>query len=439
MKIRYLMASMLACLVGFSSCGSDGDEPANLNKEGTHKLVVNVESSGTFKQALEEKLPECISIVGESHFYSLDTLVINGKINATDIHVLHNYKEEFTTLADGWDSRTIALDFSNAQIVGSDYKGKSYKANHLYRVNGNRFGMGFYVIKYPQKIEVIEVEALKNANIYDHSILTREELQEVEDRAFYDATIESTKPLNLEFSKNLKKIGKEAYAKFGGAQIKSLKISHDITIGSKAFAGSAAFGTSSIDLKGIEKIGNESFMSFTSRDDEDVIVSMPDVKYIGNSAFAFTSSAHNINPEDLKNLIEIGDSAFFYGNYNYSGKRPIDLSKANQLTKIGKSAFGGIYNGFQIDSFIIPNSVKEIGSGAFSWYDGRTVHIKYKTPPIYHSTSVGDNPFGTRCITLYVPKGCKNIYMKGAKETPYGTIELTCGIQLIPSSKVIEE
>ena len=262
------MASMLACLVGFSSCGSDGDEPTpdKPGGKGASKLVVNVESPGTFKQALEKKLPECILTVGKQYsIYSIDALVIKGSVNAEDIHVLHNYEEVFTTSdISSWNGNVIVLDFSNAQIIGSDYKGKSYKANHLYPVNGDSFGRGFKVIKYPQNIEVIEANALRSVECHDVSTLIRKDLKVIGDKAFYESLI-IEENFTLVFQENLKVIGDFAFAdlRHNG----SIPISIDLSkaeqlteIGTQAFHSKSIKGEGSIIIpKNVNKIGDGAF------------------------------------------------------------------------------------------------------------------------------------------------------------------------------------
>lgn len=433
MKLSYLMASLLACLVYLNSCSSDSEEPdKNVNANKSTTLVLNVEKPGTFKQLLKKQLPEYIRITGELHSYNIDTLIIKGELNATDLHVLHNYKEEFEDAETYWDDTIIVLDLFDTQIVGSDYNGKNYEANHLYSINGKSFGEVFKVIKFPQNIEVIEAEALQYTHIYDRTLFTREKLHEIEDRAFYHGRVEySEGPIDIEFSKNLKKIGKEAFESF---PIESIKISPNVAIGNYAFRDSEI---KRIDLEGVERIGNYTFEDcmFYSMSSKDLyIVSMPDVKYIGDCAFK-GNTLLKINPEDLNNLIEIGDSAFYDLNPSSTS---IDLSKADKLTKIGEYAFARYYG--SKEPLIIPQNVKEIGERAFSGGIRSVVHMKCKTPPVYLTSN--DNSSGTNrfvsCDTLYVPKGSLNIYMEGAEEVNSGT-NLSCGIHLRKSAKIIEE
>ena len=164
-------------------------------------------------------------------------------------------------------------------------------------------------------------------------------------------------------------------------------------------------------------------------------VSMPHIEYIEKEAFGQTTTNDNrsnleIKAEDLKNLKKIGDYAFKGIN-----KMP-DLSLATNLIKIGDQPFSN--SDPKRPEIIIPQNVKEWG---YNLGEFKIAHIYPKLPPLYEGDL--ELPYYSTaiyCDTLYVPKGCKNIYMEGAKNPrpPLPNILLSCGIE-VATGIILEE
>ncbi|MCD8268505.1 MAG: leucine-rich repeat domain-containing protein [Parabacteroides sp.] len=344
MKIRYLMASLLACLVGFSSCGSDGDEPTPDKPGGGNEgvksktMIVNVESPGTFGQLFEKQLPDFYMKEEDANSILLDTLILKGKLNMEDIEYLNSieYTAEssiglywYVKDVESIDMHTAhpILDLSEAQFVESTFKGETYLANHLYPRAGY-LCYRFYV-KYPKNIEVIEAEAFWGGSclIYDISNLLNEGLQEIRENAFESVRFaeKGESWVELDFPSSLKKIEKEAFSNVQ-AILKKVKTSGNVILSENAFSGTSI---ESLELKGVEEI-NSIMINGSLKE-----VSMPNAKYVRDYAFRGLSDLE-IKAEGLKNVVEIGKCAF------KGIKTMPDLSLATNLTKIGEEAFSSI-------------------------------------------------------------------------------------------------
>lgn len=430
MKIRYLMASMLACLVGFSSCGSDGDEPTPDKPGGGNEgvksktMIVNVENPGTFGQLFEEQLPNFEMKEGTVNAISIDTLIVKGKLSMEDIEYLKNAKADFGY---NWRVKDVEsiddgelypiLDLSETQFVESTFKGETYLANHLYPIAGDLCGC-FYV-KYPKNIEVIEAKAFWGGRlIYDISNLLSEGLQEIRESAFESARFaeKGESWVELNFPSSLNKIEKQAFSSLQ-ATLKKVKTSGNVILLTHAFSGTSI---EYLELNGVEEINSLITNGSLKK------VSMPDAKYIRDFAFAWQHDLE-IKAEDLKNVVEIGKGAF-----DEIKTRP-DLSLATNLTKIGEEAL--LAPG---DEIVILENVKEISYNAFG--KAKSVHMRSKTPPVCKHPLGSYMPHYVTCDTLYVPKGSKGIYEKGGQslgdEYNYSKY-LPCGIKVYKA--LIEE
>ena len=156
----------------------------------------------------------------------------------------------------------------------------------------------------------------------------------------------------------------------------------------------------------------------------------------GDAAFFISENLTIVLPENLE---RIGDFAFddvrcfdaADPKESYSIK--IDLSKATNLKTIGSYAFNS--SRIITDDFVIPEKVDTIGGSAF--YDTvKVLHMRPQTPPIcghyrYENWDGHLQYFGTPlyCDTIYVPKGCKDVYLEGAREGEELNILLLCGIE----------
>lgn len=411
MKLHYLFASLLTCLFVFSACGSDEDVPTP-DKPGSggvksKTMIVNVQEAGTLKNLIEERLPEfdvkdSFDIVDESFkAILLDSIILKGNVNMEDFHYLYSLKQSYNfnlfhserlwfteDISESNSKHPPLLDLSEVHIVESTFEGQQYLANHLYPLHMGSptpIGDGFCTI-YPKSIEVIEPNALSsNTQLFDISNLFSEGLQEIKEEAFYTAkALDEKEKFEIIFPSSLKKIGKDAFK--GAYCIKKIKTQNNVILGESCFSSSSL---ESAELNGIDEISSYAFYACNNLTD----ISMPDVKYIRQSAFSACSNLE-IKAEVLKNVVEIDKWAF-------SGIKTLpDLSLATNLIKIGEKAFADIENGY--NDVTIPENVKEIEASAFEYKEGSNLHMRSKIP----------FDFNYRCDTLYVPKGCKSIYEK---------------------------
>ncbi|OUO49411.1 hypothetical protein B5F77_14845 [Parabacteroides sp. An277] len=393
MKVKSLLAAMMAAALSFNfvACSDDDDPvPGGGNGADGKTIIINVEEPGTFQSEYDN----IISHYDESS--ELNNLVVKGKLNREDMHNL-----EFARSIQGYYEKwadTIYLDMSEIQIVESTYNGESYKANHLY---GGMGWTGYVISKFPKNIEVIE-DNIDFGKVLDISNLLSEKLEEIGNGAFAGKDFT---PTEIVFPKSLKRIGESA---FKGSNIKKIKTQGNLNIESEAFSNCSL---EEVELNGVEIIGKNVF-SYCVPENEKMVISMPDVKYIREEAFnqSYNNNKRNnseLEIKDIKNLIDIENDAF-------AGieRVEIDLSEAENLNTIGDRAFKDVVE----DEIVIPENVKRIGSSAFKSLG--VVRMRPQTPPLCGNPfTTMDNQsryIGFYCDTLYVPKGCKSIYEKDA-------------------------
>lgn len=118
---------------------------------------------------------------------------------------------------------------------------------------------------------------------------------------------------------------------------------------------------------------------------------------IEDKVFNYCNNLTSINlPETLTS---IGNEAFYYCSKLSS------ISLPNSVKNIGAEAF---YGCSELTSVIIPSSVTSIAEGAFGNCSSLSSMYSFRTnPPNIQSSSIPSN-----LSTLYVPKGCKDIYEK---------------------------
>lgn len=189
------------------------------------------------------------------------------------------------------------------------------------------------------------------------------------------------------------------------------------SIGDYAFYNCTSLALTSLP-SGLTSIGNYAFYGCTSL----ALTSLPSgVTSIG--AYAFYR-CYSITLSSLPSGITIIESYTFFGCYNIAV-----TSIPNGVTSIGDSAFEmtaeGIYGGLlanvNMTEITIPATVTSVGAYAFSSdnkEDGmadegylQKITMLGTTPPtitgtIMQGTSFGDRDYGT----IYVPKGCGDIY-----------------------------
>lgn len=190
-------------------------------------------------------------------------------------------------------------------------------------------------------------------------------LKKIGDKAFNGCTF----PINLSIPNTVTEIGNYAFYKCEGIRKLTLPTSLE-RIGSYAFADCKNIGGDLLIPSSVKEIGDGAFsncigffgileMTHPSRIDNLI--------KIGKEAFA---GVRNITgalkiPDTVK---EIGDGAF-RGCISFD--KHLTLSK--NLTKIGKEAFSGCYN--LIGNLTIPNTVTEIGDNAFYRCEGLNAYL----------------------------------------------------------------
>jgi len=111
----------------------------------------------------------------------------------------------------------------------------------------------------------------------------------------------------------------------------------------------------------------------------------------------------------------------------------IDLSQASKLTKIGEGAFLDIED----EILYLPENVKDITDAFATYTNGKrfsSIHFRSQLPPSIASRY----DMIISCDTLYIPKGCKENYLKGSTTYSDGEIVLSNYLR-ISSGIIIEE
>ena len=381
----------------FVSC-SDEDDPVPGGGSGADgkTIIVNVEEPGSFQSEYDNVI---------SHYdegSELTNLVVKGKLNREDLQHLTS-ANSLGIYSKKW-ADTVYLDMSEIQIVESTYNGQSYRANHFY---GNMNWTALVISKFPKNIEVIE-DDIDFGKVMDISNLLSEKLEEIGDGAFSSVGDQMT-PTEIVFPKSLKRIGDGAFSH--NPCITKITTPGNIQIGGGAF--NSCESLEEVELNGVETIDEYTFGFCLKEKDRKMTVSIPDVKYIKEGAFNHSGydseMVGELEVRNIENVIEIGEDAFA----NIPNLK-IDLASAVNLKKIGDSAFLG----FGGDEFTFPENVEEI---VRPFTDVSVIHMLAKTPPTCQFLS---------CDTLYVPKGCKDTYMKDAKNGGInGDITLACGLE----------
>ena len=455
MKIKYLIAGMLACLMSFSSCGSDDDPTPDKPGEIVWKKVLSVQvnNAGTLKDILNKTIIEHFeqksnATIGDFTTWA-DSLIIKGNLNMKDIiDLTHIYDISNSYEGDvyiDFSGGLTCLDLSDVQIEECTLNGVTYPANTLARLPEgtapfyNKIdeftsrGVANYII-LPKSLVSIESNTFLNIR---GNIEIPENIKEIGDSAFYNSNFTVKK--SIHFS-GIRKLGKSA---FENTEIKAsyeMGIDRDeiffnlSTDGQLSAIPERAFLNFSeieckMDLQGVVEIGERAFAREKgSISSSSIEISIPDVKYLKPNCFFDHGSVVTIT--DMHNLIEIGDSAFYQSSHVQLPAFP------NSLEKIGVRAFLADNYIFE-DSLIIPENVKQLGVLCFDWQCFSTVHMRSKLPPV-KIMDQGLNYHTILCDTLYVPKSCKNIYMEGAHKYNENSTSLSCGID-VKTGIILEE
>ena len=244
-----------------------------------------------------------------------------------------------------------------------------------------------YFLRIPSSVATIGAYAFANTSIT--GTLTFQDVTEIGEGAFENC--KNISSLNFGFS--LKKIGDKA---FNGCTFPiNLSIPNTVTeIGNYAFYKCGEIRKLTLPTS-LERIGSYAFADCKNIGGDLLIPSS--VKEIGDGAFSncigFFGTLEMTHPSRIDNLIKIGKEAFA-GVRNITGALMIPntvkeigdgafrgcisfdkhLTLSKNLTKIGKEAFSGCKK--LIGNLSIPNTVTEIGDNAFYGCEGLNAYLK---------------------------------------------------------------
>ena len=267
---------------------------------------------------------------------------------------------------------TIEFETPITQIPDGAFKNTSINNNSL---------------RIPSSVATIGAYAFANTSIT--GTLTFQDVTEIGEGAFENC--KNISDLNFGFS--LKKIGDKA---FNGCTFPiNLSIPNTVTeIGNYAFYKCGEIRKLTLPTS-LERIGSYAFADCKNIGGDLLIPSS--VKEIGDGAFSncigFFGTLEMTHPSRIDNLIKIGKEAFA-GVRNITGALMIPntvkeigdgafrgcisfnkhLTLSKNLTKIGKEAFSGCKK--LIGTLSIPNTVTEIGDNAFYGCEGLNGYLK---------------------------------------------------------------
>ena len=267
---------------------------------------------------------------------------------------------------------TIEFETPITQIPDGAFKNTSINNNSL---------------RIPSSVATIGAYAFANTSIT--GTLTFQNVTEIGEGAFENC--KNISSLNFGFS--LKKIGDKA---FNGCTFPiNLSIPNTVTeIGNYAFYKCEGIRKLTLPTS-LERIGSYAFADCKNIGGDLLIPSS--VKEIGDGAFSncigFFGTLEMTHPSRIDNLIKIGKEAFA-GVRNITGALMIPntvkeigdgafrgcisfdkhLTLSKNLTKIGKDAFSGCKK--LIGNLSIPNTVTEIGDNAFYGCEGLNAYLK---------------------------------------------------------------
>ena len=267
---------------------------------------------------------------------------------------------------------TIEFETPITQIPDGAFKNTSINNNSL---------------RIPSSVATIGAYAFANTSIT--GTLTFQDVTEIGEGAFENC--KNISSLNFGFS--LKKIGDKA---FNGCTFPiNLSIPNTVTeIGNYAFYKCGEIRKLTLPTS-LERIGSYAFADCKNIGGDLLIPSS--VKEIGDGAFSncigFFGTLEMTHPSRIDNLIKIGKEAFA-GVRNITGALMIPntvkeigdgafrgcisfdkhLTLSKNLTKIGKEAFSGCKK--LIGNLSIPNTVTEIGDNAFYGCEGLNGYLK---------------------------------------------------------------
>lgn len=368
----------------------------------------NAEASGDFKSMdIASRAGELAALLGDD-IYNVDSLVVTGEIDDTDIHTL-------------WDAsfngKLSVINMENATvkngIVPEDAFWNPKEQLHDGYINVIRLRR----IILPDGIRRIEESAFSFAvNLEEINIPSA--LQYVGVDAFYECENLKTDP--LVFPEGFERIDNEAFSRC--LRLKAVILPSTITeIGKGAFEQA---NISSINLpEGLSRIGDRAFVFcrlkevyipnscqdlgdflFSSNRDLEKIHLPEGIERIPNRFAYVCISLRQVNiPSSVKS---IGEEAFL-GCQQLAG---VELPYG--LETVGREAFRFCE---AFEQLVFPATLKSLGAECCAYLSGlKRIYCLASEPPVCEESSlhVGDTPFGgtPRDIPVYVPVGSAEKY-----------------------------
>ena len=192
-----------------------------------------------------------------------------------------------------------------------------------------------------------------------------------------------------------------------GEEVKDLVIPNTVTtIGNYAFDGCS--GLTSVTIpKSVTTIGSDAFLNCTGLTKVHItdIGAWCNINFYTDDANPLLN-AHKLylNGEEVKDLV-IPNTVTTIGSHAFNGCSGLtSVTIPNSVTSISSNAFSGCTG---LTSVTIPNSVTKIGRDAFYGCNNlKTIYSYAATPP-----TMSSNAFSSyKSATLYVPKGCVDVY-----------------------------
>lgn len=321
-----------------------------------------------------------------------------------------DHKRAISLICDMYDETISARFHDDVEIIDDGF-------SHAQRLVSVKFGnrvksIGEEAFKYafsnhnskqrklviPNSVEHIGFSAFYHCIRVDTLILS-DNLTRIEPDAFYYVA-----PEYIHLPKKLKVICDAAFACVSGSAFKNLVLPE---------------GLDSIGKYGIECITCDSLiipstvrhlsMYSLSNFSKYVEIKAP-LKSIPEYAIPSNSAKKLVLPKETKRI----EAFAFYPCY---GIKQIVWPEA--LEYIGSHALAGN----KVEPMVVPETVKTLGDRAFAdnVWEARTYYFQTKTPPACEG-----NPFDGIIFdksTVYVPKGCRDVYAKDAPWSRFGKIE----------------
>lgn len=335
------------------------------------------------------------SLIGDDLKYSLTSLKLTGELSSADISLIRNMAGS-DYLGNETEGKLVELDLSEASIVTENNNSFYYMDfnNQTYSTNANEIGKYMF---YKTKLESILLPGtITNIGFYAFGYTTNlsriilpNGIKEIPYGAFRESGITS-----IVIPEGVEMIDTDAFYKCYGLQ--SVTLPNTLKcLNSFCFACS---GITSLTIPSSVNTIEMYVLAHTNQLSE-VIVLDGELKELPNH-FLYNSAVSSVSIPG--NVQKIGDSAF----QECANLKSIIIPEGVQ--SIGSYSF----KNSGLMEVVIPSSVKSISTEAFSAAKLAEIHCLSKTSPVADTyTFVYDyNAEWENRITLYVPKGCSNIY-----------------------------